>query len=85
MQGCGAEKVESAGTVPIAKKIDDRPPADLLVCPAPAAPLPVDQAAIVPAPMREALIGVARSYAAIADQLRRLIEWERPGGCPASN
>lgn len=72
--------------VSVAVRVRDTPPADLLHCADRPAPLPEDDAtiALLPPSVRRALIAVARAFAANATQLDRLVEWERPGTCPAA-
>lgn len=81
--GCGPDHVESAGTTPIAVRIHDRPPAELLACPVAPEEFPVDQAATLPPAVRRALMDLAGAYHDLAGQLRRLIRWNTPGACTA--
>jgi|GEM_PF-3289253 len=81
LPGCGPEKIESAGTTPVAVKLADTASADLLICPAPPVAFPVDQSAVIPADARSAMMSLAFAYAATLDQLKRLINWNRPGSC----
>lgn len=69
-------------TTPVAVTITDRPPSDLLTCPAPPAGVPRHVAADIPAPARAALIRLALAYRHATDQLTRLINWHDPGSCP---
>lgn len=71
--------------VPVAVEVKDTPPADLLRCAERPAPLPEDDAtvALLPRSVRAALIGIARAFGVNAAQLDRLVNWQRPGSCPA--
>lgn len=71
--------------VPAAVPVKDTPPADLLRCADRGRPLPEDDAtsAEIPKPVRNALIAVARAFAANASQLDRLVNWFAPNSCPA--
>ena len=81
LQGCGPDHVDSAGETPVVVQVDDAPPAGLLLCPEPPVAFPVDQAATMPSEVRSALMSLAFAYGATLDQLKRLINWERPGTC----
>jgi hypothetical protein len=70
-----------AAAVAVGVKSD--PPAELLACARRPAPLPEDQVAVMPPALRMALILLAQAFATNAAQLDRLVEWERPGSCPA--
>lgn len=65
----------------IAMQIRDTPPADLLVCPAQPDPFPADAEATIPPAVRSAMIGLARGYAMVSDQLGRLIAWNGGTDC----
>lgn len=69
---------------PVAVAIEHRPPANLLACARRDAPLPTGAGAwaIIPPAVRTGLIDFARAAGANADQLDRLINWNRPGTCP---
>ncbi|WP_157602882.1 hypothetical protein [Sphingomonas sp. PR090111-T3T-6A] len=62
----------------------DALPSDLLVCPAAPAGFPEDQAATVPASVREAAVRIMTTLGAVTAQLVRLIEWNSPGACSAT-
>lgn len=81
LPGCGPEHVASAGDVPVVVQVDDSAPADLLVCPEQPMAFPVDQAATITADVRSAIMSLAFAYRATLDQLKRLINWNRPGTC----
>ena len=68
-------------TTPVAVAITDRPPSDLLACPAAPAGVPRNVAADIPAPARAALIRLALAYRQATDQLTRLINWHDPAAC----
>jgi hypothetical protein len=72
-------------TTPVAVTITDRPPSDLLACPAPPAGVPRHVAADIPAPARAALIRLALAYRQATDQLARLINWHDPAACALIN
>jgi hypothetical protein len=59
-----------------------RPPAELLACPVAPKAFPREATATIPSAVRAAAIGLAGAYAAVADQLRRLIDWNDPAACP---
>ncbi|SFR79803.1 hypothetical protein [Sphingomonas jatrophae] len=58
--------------------IDKAPPPDLRGCADRPAPLPEDAVAILPAPLRVALIALAGAFAANAARLDRLVDWHDP-------
>lgn len=82
LPGCGPDRIASPGDVPIAMKLDETPPADLLVCPAAAPAFPVDAVAKIPPEVRSALMSLAFAYSVVRDQVGRLINWHRPRSCP---
>lgn len=59
-------------------KLDSQPPAELLACPVEPDPFPANGSAVIPAEIRAPMIGLAKSYAGVVAQLRRLIHWHRP-------
>lgn len=71
--------------VPVAVKVDDRPPAELTRCANRSARLAEDPGswAVLPPRVRESMIAFARAFGANADQLDRLVNWNVPGSCPA--
>lgn len=81
LPGCGPDHVASAGETPVVVQVDDSAPADLLLCPQPPTPFPTDQAATMPADVRSATMSLAHAYRATLYQLKRLINWNRPGTC----
>ena len=84
LSACAAQHVSSAPPAPpaaVAVK-DVVPSAELLLCPALAPAIPTDMPATIPPAVRMALIGLAMAYATNTNQLERLLEWLRPGGCP---
>lgn len=80
LAGCAGAIVERPGGV-VGVRVDNIPPAELLRCPEAPAPFPTDAAAVIPADVRQSMIGLARGYRAAADQLTRLIAWAAPGSC----
>jgi hypothetical protein len=81
LPGCHRHGAERIAT-PVAVTITDRPPPDLLVCPAPPVGVPRAVDADIPAPARAALIRLALAYRQATDQLTRLINWTDPTACP---
>lgn len=81
LQACGSVPKPAPAPRVVAKAIRDTPPAELLRCPTTGKPFPIDAEAILPGPVREALIDLAKSNRARGDQLYRLIEWVLPGAC----
>jgi len=81
LPGCAATVSERPPASVLAVEVKDVPPAELLLCPGAPEPFPVDQAATIPAPVRKAMIANARLLKTGTDQLRRLINWSRPGSC----
>lgn len=67
--------------VAVAVATPTRPPAELLACPVAPAGFPRDETATMPAATRFAAIRLASAYAAVASQLRRLIDWNDPAAC----
>lgn len=59
----------------------ETPPADLTACPEEGEGFPEDLTARLPPEIRYAAIRWAGDHRAIAEQLRRLIEWVQPGAC----
>lgn len=57
------------------------PPAELVSCPEAPEGFPANASATITPEVRAALIRLAASHGQQADQLRRLIEWLRPGSC----
>ncbi len=80
LPGCLHQKADRETTA-VAVTITDRPPSDLLTCPAPPAGVPRQVAAEIPAPARAALIRLALAYRQATDQLARLINWHDPAAC----
>ena len=70
-----------AKTVPVAVKIRDTPPAELLRCPVAPVGYPADAEATMPAGVRAATIRMATALRDTRDQLMRLIGWHNPEGC----
>ena len=71
--------------IPVAVKVDDPPPAELLRCAQRPAPFAKGVAAQIPPEARAKLIELARDAGMNADQLDRLINWNAPGSCPVSS
>lgn len=82
LAGCSGT-VQHAAPQIVAVPVKDTPPADLLICPAPAAAFPTNEAATIPEPQRAALKGLAISYRDLFDRNRRLVNWIAPGTCSA--
>lgn len=57
------------------------PPAELLACPVAPQGLPETGGAVIPADWRAAIVRLARSRGAMADQLGRLIQWHTGRAC----
>jgi hypothetical protein len=81
LPGCARLPVETAPPPPVAITIRDRPPSDLLVCPAAPLGIPAGMAADIPPKVRAALIRLALAYRSSVDQLNRLIAWHDPQAC----
>lgn len=81
LPGCARQPIETTPPPPVAITIRDRPPSDLLVCPAPPVGIPAGMAANIPKPVRAALIRLALAYRGSVDQLGRLIAWHDPKAC----
>jgi hypothetical protein len=62
----------------VAIAVKDTPPAELTACPVAPEGFPVDQLAVMPAPVRRAAIRLATAYRQVTDQLDRLITWSSP-------
>lgn len=86
LPGCAKGKIEPLPSPRVvAVKVDPpKPPADLLACPEPPRGFPEGSAATIPAPVRSAIVRMAKSLGATSAQLRRLIEWHAPGSCKGS-
>lgn len=82
LPGCARHAIETTPPPPIVVTVRDRPPSDLLVCPAPPTGVPAGTQARIPKPARNALIRLALAYRAATDQLARLINWHDPAACP---
>ena len=69
--------------MPVAVKVKDTPPAELLRCADRPAGLPEDPALVaqIPTRIRAGIIRLARAFGANAAQLDRLIAWAAPGTC----
>lgn len=76
--------IEPAPPVAVAVAVKDLPPAALLACPDAPAGFPADAQATMPPAVRFAAIRLATAYAALRDQLGRLIGWIDPAACPAA-
>jgi hypothetical protein len=83
LQGCGIDRPAPIPPAPLVIRVKDTPPADLLACAERAKPLPTDALAIIPAPLRTALIDLARVVGRNADRLERLVRWSDPAACPS--
>lgn len=71
----------AAAPPPVVVKVKDTPPSDLTACPDRPAGFPADAVAVMPAPVRNAVMRLARAFAANTARLERLIEWTAPGSC----
>jgi hypothetical protein len=71
-----------APPVAVAVETPKQPPAELLACPVAPEGFPRDASAKMPPAVRFAAIRLASAYAAVASQLRRLIDWNDPTACP---
>ena len=78
-----AEAPPAIGSTPIVVTVKDTPPAELLRCAHRPEGLPEDPALIaqIPTRIRAGIIRLARSFAANADHLDRLINWNTPAAC----
>ncbi|MFT8555389.1 MAG: hypothetical protein ABF697_08790 [Zymomonas mobilis] len=65
---------------PVAVKVENRPPADLLVC-ADTVPAFPAQSATIPVDLRTAIEKLALGYRSNADRLNRLVNWSVPDTC----
>lgn len=81
LPGCARLAAEHSPPAAVAVKVEDRPPADLLVCPARPEGFPPDAVAMMPPAVRFAAIRLATAYAAATAQLERLIGWETATPC----
>ena len=81
LPGC-ASRVEHRPAEIVAVKVQTKPPAELLACPAQVPAFPVDQAATIPPEVRAAIMALALGYRGNADQLLRLIRYADPLACP---
>lgn len=68
---------------PVAVRVKDTPPAELLRCPERPEGFPGTGAVIAPE-TRAAIIRLARAYALTLAQLLRLIDWSAPGACESA-
>lgn len=80
-----AEAPPAVISAPIVVKVKDTPPAELLGCADRPEGLPEDPALIaqIPTRIRAGIIRLARAFAANADHLDRLINWNTPAACPS--
>jgi len=81
LAGC-ASTVERAAPQIVAVAVKETPPADLLICPTPAAAFPTNVAATIPDAVRAPLKGLALRYRDLFDRNLRLVNWIAPGTCP---
>ncbi|MES2042599.1 MAG: hypothetical protein V4475_01920 [Pseudomonadota bacterium] len=73
-------EVETPRPVPVAVVVKDPPPAELLRCAVRPEGFPASQA-VIPPGTRAAIVRLAKAFAGAADQLDRLIDWNKPGTC----
>ena len=89
LPGCAHRPVEVQleKPVPVAVKVKDTPPAELLRCADRPAGLPEDADLIaqIPTKIRAGIIRMARAFAGNADRGDRLVNWNAPGTCPAKH
>lgn len=86
LQACGRPGADRpASPAAIAVEIRDQPPADLMACADRPEGFPADAAGVLPASVRAALARIAIAFGANADRQDRLINWQRPGTCPAGD
>ena len=69
--------------MPVAVKVKDTPPAELLRCADRPTGLPEYPALVaqIPTKIRAGIIRLAKAFGANAAQLDRLIDWNAPGTC----
>lgn len=88
LPGCAPRVVEVPveQPVPVAVPIQRNPPTDLTGCAERPQGLPEDPTLIaqIPTAVRAGVIRMARAFAGNASQLDRLVNWHKPGTCPAS-
>jgi len=82
LQGC-APTPASTPPAPVAIAVDTHtaPPAELLLCPERPEGFPPDQWAVIPEPVRAALIRLAGAFGRNADRQERMIEWDSGKPC----
>lgn len=87
LPGCAATTLDAGPAPVVAVKVENRPPAELLACAERPEGFPADEAAwaVVPAPIRAAMIRFATAFAANAARLDRLADWHAPGSCSPAN
>lgn len=86
LPGCARPVLETLpAPPPVVVRIKDTPPAELTRCPTRPEGFPEDTVAVMPAPVRDAVIRLARAFATATSRLERLIEWTRPGACKAAS
>lgn len=66
----------------VVRTVKETPPAELLRCPAPPSGLPTSGEAVIPPNWRDRIIGLARGYRGVSDQLSRLIQFHTGEACP---
>lgn len=84
LAGCAHLRADPPAPIAVAVAVKDLPPAALLACPAAPDGFPADAQATMPPAVRFAAIRLATAYAALRDQLGRLIDWNAPGTCTES-
>lgn len=85
LPGCARLQNKPTAPAAVALKVDDAPPADLLVCPVRPEGFPPESVAMMPPAVRFAAIRLATAYAAAVDRLERLIAWETAASCPTKD
>jgi len=81
LAACATRSPKPDPTIVAVKVPAPSPPPDLIACPIAPAGFPVDEIATLPPSVRDAAIRLAKAYAALADQLARLIDHTVPGTC----
>lgn len=85
LPGCAHRAVEILpAPPPVVIRVKDTPPAQLTACPERPAGFPAGAGAVMPAPVRDAVVRLAKAFALNTSRLERLIEWNAPGSCKAA-
>lgn len=83
LAACAHQAAEAPPPEPVVvvRTVIEKPPAELLRCPTPPAGLPGGGEAVLTAEWRAGIIRLARGYAEVSDQLRRLIQFHNDVSC----